>query len=347
MAAELAACGVGSFRLVDGEPLEAANIPRHQLKWPYVGQNKAEGMAVLLLDSYPPGSLKVGAVPRHVDGSMSDNELDELIVDADIVVAATDNERAQLRLAERVLAHDMPALFPALYETGGGEVFVSLGPAYPCLSCWLAGFRTGAAPLRAVSALRVETTTVVGLTVQLALGVLDPSSVFARLFGRRREVATSPTLFSISRPHAALEFARVQRVANCPVCQVGPAASQLSVNRATANPPALSEVRGAQLVASGILVALLIIAPATRNVVAILLMAISAFVCPYVVLGRDHGAAISRIIEDDFRSAVIGLLILALLVFSLAWRNAALIFVLGVTLAASSTALFWNRSGAG
>ena len=106
---------------------------------------------------------------------------DALIEDADLVVAATDSREAQRRVAARALANDVPCIFPALYENGGGEVFVSLGPGAPCLLCWEA-FRTENSDLRAVSAINAEVMSVISLAVQLAIGILDPSSSFARLF---------------------------------------------------------------------------------------------------------------------------------------------------------------------
>src|SRR5205823_6601735 len=42
--AELAACGVRKFRLVDGDTLEPANLPRHTLNADYLDMNKAEAM---------------------------------------------------------------------------------------------------------------------------------------------------------------------------------------------------------------------------------------------------------------------------------------------------------------
>jgi hypothetical protein len=112
-------------------------------------------------------------------------------------------------------------VFPALYPDGGGEVFVSLGPGAPCLLCWET-FRPADESLRAVTALNVEASTVVALAVQLALGVLDPGSPFARLFAGTPTDRDPRTLF-VLRPHASVQYVRVSRRDNCPMCQVGPA----------------------------------------------------------------------------------------------------------------------------
>jgi molybdopterin/thiamine biosynthesis adenylyltransferase len=227
IAVELGGSGVRRFRLLDGDVLEPANIVRHVCKQPYVGRNKAESVADLIRLSYPPESTEVEYYPCFVDGAMSDNFLDELIQDADLVIAATDDRRAQRRIAERALALDVPAVFPALYPDGGGEVFVQLGPGAPCLLCWEA-FRPAEESLRAVTALNVEAVSVIGLAVQLALGVLDPSSTFARLFAGTPTDREPRTLF-VMRPHASVQYVRVSQRPNCPTCQVGPAAGQTAV----------------------------------------------------------------------------------------------------------------------
>jgi molybdopterin/thiamine biosynthesis adenylyltransferase len=218
---ELSACGVGSFRLVDGDVLEQGNTGRHVLKRGYVGRNKAEGMAAFLRESHPPPGLDVEYFEGYVDDTMSDDHLDALIHDADLVVAATDDRQAQRRVARRALANDIPAVFPALYGNGGGEVFVSLGPGTPCLLCWEA-FRTSNDDLRNVTALNVEVLSVIALAVQVALGVLDPNSSFARMFAPQPGDTTPRTLF-VYRPFAALQYATVRRRQNCPMCNVGPA----------------------------------------------------------------------------------------------------------------------------
>jgi molybdopterin/thiamine biosynthesis adenylyltransferase len=350
IAAELAACGVQEFCLVDGDVLEEQNISRHELKRAYVDRNKAEAMASFLEESYPPGSLTVTAVPRHVDGSMSDDELDDLVEGADVVIAATDDRSAQRRVAARALANDVPAVFPALYENGGGEVFISLGPDAPCLLCW-EQFRPEGQALRAVSALRVETTSIASLGVQLTVGLLDRSSDFARLFAHRRQDRTPPTLFVLARPHAAIEFARVNRVANCAMCQVGPAPSRVAALNGLAARHRVGQAVGPRenetLLGSGLVfLTLLFIAAATTNAVAIVLLVVASTIGPYIVLRPNAADTISWARQNDFISVLIGLADLALLVFSLAWRTPELILLLGVALAASSAALFSRRESA-
>jgi hypothetical protein len=108
--------------------------------------------------------------------------------------------------------------------------------------------------------------------------------------------------------------------------------------------PVLDEIRDMPLFVWAAFLTLLIIAPTTGNVAAIILLVIASVACPYIVFRPTANDAISWILRNDFASIGIGLVNLALLVFSLAWRNAAVIVLLGVALVASSTALFSIRS---
>jgi molybdopterin/thiamine biosynthesis adenylyltransferase len=347
VAEALASCGLLDFRLVDGAELEEHNIARHVLKRPYIHQNKAEAMAKYLFDSFPPDAFTVIAVPRHVDGSMSDHELDELLEGADVVVAATDNRRAQRKVAERALANDVPAVLPGLYPNGGGEVFVSFGPRTPCFLCWDA-FRTEQQTLRGVSALGVEAASVVALTMHLILGLLDESSEFARLYAHEPRDPI-PQLFVIERPHAAIAIGEVGRAPNCTMCQVGPAAGPAMTSprdRADTSLRQAEVLQETSLFAWAVFLVFLVIAAATANVVAILLLAMASVACPFFVMRPSQAETMTWIAANDFVSAATGLALVALLVFSLASHNAALIVLLGVALAASSTALFaQSRAG--
>jgi hypothetical protein len=175
---ELANAYVGRQRLIDHDQLEPANLPRHALKdRRYLNMNKAEAMTLYLADVI--GTTRPEAVPLAIDESLSDYELDELLADADLIIAATGDPATQRRLGERALALDIPALFPALGEGTGGEIFVQLGPSLPCFFCWQ-GFRQENAGLHGVEGLNVDAALyIVGFTTQLALGTLDNDSTYA------------------------------------------------------------------------------------------------------------------------------------------------------------------------
>ena len=343
MVAEFAGSAVQRFRLVDGDVLEPENIVRHELKHPYVGQNKADGMAEFLRSSYPPDTLDVESFPFYVDDSMSNRELDALIEGTDLVVAATDDRTAQRRIAERALANDVPAIFPALYEAGGGEVFVSLGPRTPCLLCWEA-WRTEHERLRAVSALNVEAAPIVSLAVETGLGILDESSRFARILARdpSDRPRTPRTLLVIESRHAALQWVRVNRAPNCPMCQVGPArpdngparsAGTLAIDPVTAlqaNPAVVGAALWSLL--------MFIIAVTTQSPVATVVLAVSLIGGFYVCFRPTRADLVARLLNDDFDVLLVGLLDLALLVFAVAYSSTALIVLLAAAITGSGLA---------
>jgi molybdopterin/thiamine biosynthesis adenylyltransferase len=350
MTVEFANSAVRHFRLIDGDPVEQENIVRHELKQLFVGRNKAEGMADLLRANYPTDSLEVESVPRWVDDDMSNKQLDALIEDADLVVAATDDRSAQWRIAERALANDVPAVFPALYEAGGGEVFVSLGPRTPCLQCWEA-WRPENENLRAVSALNVEGAPIISLAVQIALGILDPSSEFARILARDPGDRTSDlrTLFVIESRHAALQFVRVNRTANCRMCQVGPARPEGGPNRLPrlerTDTPAAVRVHGATVLACLWALTMFLVAATTRSPVATVFLAASLLGALYVGFRPTLRDVIRRFLRDDFRVLVGALLNLGLLVLAVVHSSAALIVVLTIALTASGVTFLSSARG--
>lgn len=220
VAEELANC-VGRIRLIDHEALEEHNLPRHALGRPYLGMNKAEGMTLYLADEIP--TLQPEAVPLKVDDSLSNDELDQLLRDADLIVAATDDRRAQRRIGERALALDIPAIFPGLYERNGGEVFVQRSSRRPCFLCW-DGTRPIGQELRGVAATNSDITYIITLANQLSWGILDRHSEYAHdLFAIDAGQSQPPQLFV--QNGLALAKQSVPWRPHCPACAVGPASA--------------------------------------------------------------------------------------------------------------------------
>jgi hypothetical protein len=233
IAEELANSGVGRLRLIDGDTLETTNLIRHVLSQQYVGMNKAEALVLHLSGEVP--TLRCAALPRYVDDHLSDSELDRLLEDADLIVAATDDRDTQRRIGRRALANDVPAIFPALYGDDGGEVVVQRSPRLPCFLCWDA-FRTGNERLRGVTALNADTLALIQLGVRLCLGLLDPASPYARLFvpaGRD----TRPRQLFVQNGFA-LAIRPIERRPDCPACRVGPARPVQSPPRPRTRRPA-------------------------------------------------------------------------------------------------------------
>lgn len=221
VAEELARCGVGRFRLIDGDRLEEANRVRHVLSKADVGMNKAEALTLHLAEEVP--QSRPEAVPRYIDDSLADRQLDELLADADLIIAATDDREAQRRLGRRALALSVPAIFPALYGDEGGEIIVQLDPRLPCFFCW-DGFRANEEQLRGVAALNADTMPVIYTAVALSLGILDPRSEHRRMLVWNPHEA--PRQVFVQERFAALHMGLLTRRPDCPSCAVGPAAGR-------------------------------------------------------------------------------------------------------------------------
>ncbi len=217
IAYELARCGVSRFRLIDGDHLEETNRPRHVLPARYVGVNKAEALTLYLHEEIP--RSQPFAVPRYINNDLPDNQLDALLAGAGLIVAATDDREAQRRVGRRALALSIPAIFPALYGSEGGEVIVQLDSRFPCFFCW-DGFRTNAEQLRGVNALNVDTLPVIYTAIKLGLGILDPRSEHRHMMMTER--SEPPNQVFVQEPSAELRMAPLTRRPDCPSCAVGP-----------------------------------------------------------------------------------------------------------------------------
>lgn len=215
VATELARAGVGRLLFVDGDVLEPSNLFRHALPKRFVGHNKAEGLACYIAEEVPGANTRGWAT--CIDRSVSNTDLDVQLYNAHLVVAATDDRIAQRRISERALAMGIPAIFPAVYEQGGGEVFAQIDRELPCFSCWDA-HRTTAERLRAVLALNVDTLAVIQLCVYLAIGILDSDSESRRLMAPRGDDPRPPQLFVWRQFGAGLSMATVERRPDCLSC---------------------------------------------------------------------------------------------------------------------------------
>jgi ThiF family protein len=215
MARELANYGVGRFVLADGDSLEARNCPRHALTIEHVGMNKAVGMAKYLKKNAP--VLYAEPMPFHIDGDLTDAQVDHLFRTAHLIVAAPDDRRAQRRVAERALVADVPCVVPNLYEGGGGEVFVQFGQGDPCFLCWDRPRREDRV-LRGVPGGNVRWAPIVALATQLSLGILDEGSEFAEEFIVRGSNTLSRQIFVQAEPWATVVGDVWHLERDCPAC---------------------------------------------------------------------------------------------------------------------------------
>jgi molybdopterin/thiamine biosynthesis adenylyltransferase/uncharacterized cupredoxin-like copper-binding protein len=214
---ELANSGVGRLFLFDGDNLEESNLVRHALPSSYVGMNKAEALEDYLKNEIP--TLEIGGLPWYINDDFDDLDIQGLLSDADLIVAATGDRDCQRRIGRAALALDIPAVFPALWENNFSEVFVQRDARTPCFTCW-DGFRTEGEALDRVTALNADILGVIQLTIYLIFELLDRESASTRLLASRPGVLR-PQLFI--RNDFVLSIRPVPRRPNCPSCAVGPA----------------------------------------------------------------------------------------------------------------------------
>ena len=236
IAEELAKCGVGHLRLIDHDILERANLSRHVLTDEYLGWNKAEGLTVYLAQHVE--GLQIEAVPHKIDRAVSDDLLDQWLADADLIIASTDDHKAQRRVGQHALALGIPSISPALYVEGGGEVIVQLDDQLPCFSCW-DEFRPHDAPLRGAQALSFIALPVIYTSLRISLGLLDPASPDREIMRAGRTRPPYQT-FGLNRFGTLLSGHLTQRP-DCPVCgfQVPPPhAPEITTTPIPQRPPA-------------------------------------------------------------------------------------------------------------
>ncbi len=138
IAVELARAGVGHIIIVDPEPLEWANISRHEGDLFDIGKSKAQIIAEKIYKINP--TIKITIYAENIFDWPIYN-INQLISKKDLVIAATDKTDVQLLINEFTHKLRVPAVFGGCYEEAhGGEVFYTLpGEEMPCLSCLRSG----------------------------------------------------------------------------------------------------------------------------------------------------------------------------------------------------------------
>jgi hypothetical protein len=204
--------------LIDYDVLETENLFRHVLPVQYLGWNKAEGMAVYLAEQV--SGLKTEAVPRRIDSSVSDELLDKWLSDADLIVGATDDRDAQRRIGRRALLHEVPAIFPALYIDGRGEVIIQADSRLPCFGCW-DYFRGDTEQLRGPRMLDHAGQPVIYTSVSLSLGILNPDSEHREMMKGDNPAEPLNQVFILDGA-GILNSGILPRRSDCPSCAVPP-----------------------------------------------------------------------------------------------------------------------------
>ncbi|MDQ2809771.1 MAG: ThiF family adenylyltransferase [Chloroflexota bacterium] len=133
LAEQLVRSGVGKICLVDPDHVEAANISRTVYDFTDVQKPKVEALARHLLSINPLLEISLSSA-NLLDFAPS--ELYSLIRRADLVIAATDDPKAQRTLNHFAYACGVPSIFIGLYEGAqGGEVILSVSEKTPCYLC--------------------------------------------------------------------------------------------------------------------------------------------------------------------------------------------------------------------
>ncbi len=215
--------GIASFCLIDPDVLAPENLSRHILRGHDLGTSKAAGVAEAIRAVNPEAKVEV------VVGKFTDLE-----EKPDLILAATDSFFCQSKANDYALRQNVPAIFAGCWgEASVGEVYFVLPGQSACLECF-AHFRRDKVEIP-VSQERYtnpdhDTSRVPGqaglwanilmtsaLAFQVALGILDPENVRARLIDPERNLL----LFNISDFDSGLQNLAVTRgrvVKGCAVC---------------------------------------------------------------------------------------------------------------------------------
>ncbi|MBB1258563.1 ThiF family adenylyltransferase [Streptomyces alkaliterrae] len=130
--------GVGALTLVDPDVVEPANVGRALFGVEDIGASKVKATARRLRAVN--NRLKV-TVRRRQLSARDSLALHRLVTDADLVIAATDDNQAQQLLNHVSYFVGRPAVFVGLYEGAAGGEVVFTTPGSPCWACATGGVR--------------------------------------------------------------------------------------------------------------------------------------------------------------------------------------------------------------
>jgi molybdopterin/thiamine biosynthesis adenylyltransferase len=194
----LAASGIGSLMLVDGDIVEASNLNRQILfSFSDLGQPKAQTAARFLLSHNP--ELKMEVVEKRVE----ERDMQSLLKGYHIVLDCFDQNRDRLAVNKVCLRQGIPAIH-GFAQDFGGEIFSVLPGKSACLACAMdEGFP------------EAEVTPVIGVTTGM-VGVAMASAAILSLTGLGTLPAGTRQIFDL----AFMEIMKVPVEINplCPAC---------------------------------------------------------------------------------------------------------------------------------
>ena len=131
IAVELAKAGVGHFALVDFDRLELHNIARHIAGVNELGRLKTNIVRDAILGKNPYADIHTYPIDIMKDVAL----IERLVVDTDLVIAATDSLPSRYLLNSLIIKHKKVGLFGrAVTRAEGGDV-LRVRPGGPCYAC--------------------------------------------------------------------------------------------------------------------------------------------------------------------------------------------------------------------
>ena len=127
----IAASGVGTLYLADGDEIEISNLPRQTLfAKENLGENKAQAAQEKLQQQYPDVEIEV------IDEMLDDELASYYISQVDIVLDCTDNINARYLLNQACIALKVPLVIGAATGYDGQSLFVDSNyDASACYQC--------------------------------------------------------------------------------------------------------------------------------------------------------------------------------------------------------------------
>lgn len=129
----LVRAGIGKLTIADRDYVEMSNLQRQQL---FTEQDALDGVPKVVAASKKLKEIRqdceIRAVLDHVDGSL----LEELIIDADIIMDATDNFETRLLMNDVAWKHGVPWIYGACVGSSG-TVFPFIPGRTACFRCLL------------------------------------------------------------------------------------------------------------------------------------------------------------------------------------------------------------------
>jgi proteasome lid subunit RPN8/RPN11 len=177
----LARASVEHFTLIDPDQVGPENLSRSVYTLADVGRDKTEALTARLAAINP--AVVVQGINSPLD-SIPDAGLAAMIQESDLVIAATDDPKAQLKLNHVAWALGVPAVFAGVYARGrAGEVVFTVPGTTRCFRCATsnrahqnrgsAGINYGTGQLNAEPALGSDISHVVTASVKIAVGLLE------------------------------------------------------------------------------------------------------------------------------------------------------------------------------